>query len=42
MPQINRIRIINFSYNNDKRHIIDESFNFYSTVPERKRDRNRI
>ena len=29
MPQINRIRIINFSYNNDKRHIIDESFNFY-------------
>ncbi len=29
MPQINRIRIINFSYNNDKRHIIDEKFNFY-------------
>src|SRR5665647_281724 len=29
MPQINRIRIINFSYNNDKRHIIVESFNFY-------------
>ena len=29
MPQINRIRIINFSYNNDKRHIIDEKFDFY-------------
>ena len=29
MPQINRIRIINFSYNNDNRHIIDEKFNFY-------------
>lgn len=30
MPQINRVRIINFTYNNDKRHIIDEKFNFYS------------
>lgn len=29
MPQINRIRIINFSYNNHNRHIIDESFDFY-------------
>ncbi len=29
MPQINRIRIINFSYNNDKRHIVDERFDFY-------------
>lgn len=29
MPQINRVRIINFSYNNDKRHIMDEKFNFY-------------
>ncbi|HHX50768.1 MAG TPA: hypothetical protein GX711_04955, partial [Clostridia bacterium] len=29
MPKINRIRIINFSYNNDHRHIIDETFNFY-------------
>lgn len=29
LPQINRMRIINFSYNNDKRHIIDEKLNFY-------------
>ena len=29
MPRINRIRIVNFSYNNDTRHIIDESFNFH-------------
>lgn len=29
LPQINRMRIINFSYNNDKRHIIDEKFDFY-------------
>lgn len=30
MPQINRIRIINFSYNNNNRHIVDETFDFYS------------
>jgi chromosome segregation ATPase len=29
MPKINRIRIVNFSYNNNNRHIMDESFNFY-------------
>jgi energy-coupling factor transporter ATP-binding protein EcfA2 len=29
MPQINRIRIINFSYNNDSRHITDEVFDLY-------------
>lgn len=29
MPRINRIRIINFSYNNDLRHIQDETFNFH-------------
>jgi len=29
MPQINRVRIINFSYNNNNRNIIDEIFNFY-------------
>lgn len=29
MPRINRIRIVNFSYNNDSRHIIDETFNFH-------------
>lgn len=29
MPQINRIRIINFSYNSNNRHIIDETFDFY-------------
>lgn len=29
MPMINRIRIVNFSYNNNNRHIIDEYFNFY-------------
>ncbi len=29
MPKINRIRIVNFSYNNDSRHIVDEIFNFH-------------
>ncbi|MGM0607186.1 MAG: hypothetical protein ACQESP_02080 [Candidatus Muiribacteriota bacterium] len=29
MPKINRFRIINFSYNNDNRHIVDETFNFF-------------
>ncbi|MGB7604537.1 MAG: hypothetical protein WBL93_03575 [Lutisporaceae bacterium] len=29
MPKINRIRIVNFSYNNNNRHIIDETFDFY-------------
>ena len=29
MPKINRARIINFSYNNNNRHILDESFDFY-------------
>ncbi|MFH5835896.1 hypothetical protein ACHAL6_07450 [Proteiniclasticum sp. C24MP] len=29
MPKINRIRIINFSYNGDKRLILDEQFNFH-------------
>ena len=29
MPRINRIRIVNFSYNNDTRHILDETFNFH-------------
>ena len=29
MPKINRIRIVNFSYNNDTRHILDETFNFH-------------
>ena len=29
MPQINRIRIINFTYNNNNRQIIDETFDFY-------------
>jgi flagellin-specific chaperone FliS len=29
MPNINRIRIINFSYNHDTRHIVDETFNFH-------------
>lgn len=29
MPSINRIRIINFSYNNDSRHILDETFHFH-------------
>ncbi|MDD4346352.1 MAG: hypothetical protein PHZ11_05560 [Desulfitobacteriaceae bacterium] len=29
MPTINRIRILNFSYNNNTRHILDESFNFH-------------
>ncbi len=30
MPMINRVRIVNFSYNNNNRHIIDECFNFYN------------
>lgn len=29
MPQINRVRIINFSYNNHHRNIIDETFDFF-------------
>ncbi len=29
MPQINRLRIINFSYNNNFRNILDETFDFY-------------
>jgi chromosome segregation ATPase len=29
MPRINRIRIVNFSYNHDSRHILDETFNFH-------------
>jgi len=29
MPRINRIRVVNFSYNNDTRHILDETFNFH-------------
>ena len=29
MPRINRIRIVNFSYNNDSRRILDETFNFH-------------
>lgn len=29
MPRINRVRIVNFSYNNNNRHIIDECFDFY-------------
>lgn len=29
MPTINRIRILNFSYNNNTRHVLDESFNFH-------------
>jgi len=29
MPKINRIRIINFYYNNDARHIADETYSFY-------------
>lgn len=29
MPKINRIRIVNFSYNDNNRHIIDEMFDFY-------------
>ncbi len=29
MPRINRIRIINFSYNNDSRRILDETFNLH-------------
>ena len=28
MPQINRVRIINFSYNNNNRNIVDETFDF--------------
>jgi len=29
MPRINRVRIVNFSYNNDSRRILDETFNFH-------------
>lgn len=29
MPKINRIRIVNFSYNHDSRHILDECFDFH-------------
>jgi len=29
MPKINRIRIVNFSYNHESRHIVDECFNFH-------------
>lgn len=29
MPRINRVRIVNFSYNHDSRHIHDETFNFH-------------
>ncbi len=29
MPRINRIRIVNFSYNNDSRRILDETFDFH-------------
>ncbi|MDD4238792.1 MAG: hypothetical protein PHT62_09600, partial [Desulfotomaculaceae bacterium] len=29
MPRINRIRIVNFSYNHDSRHILDETFHFH-------------
>ncbi|HOP99947.1 MAG TPA: hypothetical protein PK604_03760 [Acetivibrio clariflavus] len=29
MPKINRVRIVNFSYNDDNRHIFDEVFNYY-------------
>ncbi len=29
MPQINRVRIINFSYNNHNRNILDETFDFF-------------
>jgi len=29
MPKINRVRIVNFAYNNNNRHIIDECFDFY-------------
>jgi energy-coupling factor transporter ATP-binding protein EcfA2 len=29
MPKINRVRIVNFSYNNNNRHIMDETFNFF-------------
>ena len=29
MPKLNRVRIVNFSYNNNNRHIIDECFDFY-------------
>ncbi|HBR02917.1 MAG TPA: hypothetical protein DD738_09925, partial [Ruminiclostridium sp.] len=29
MPLINRVRIINFSYNNDARYILDETFDFH-------------
>lgn len=29
MPKINRVRIVNFSYNDNNRHIVDELFDFY-------------
>ncbi len=29
MPKINRIRIVNFSYNHESRHILDECFDFH-------------
>ena len=29
MPKINRIRIVNFSYHHDSRHILDECFDFH-------------
>jgi DNA repair exonuclease SbcCD ATPase subunit len=29
VPKINRVRIVNFSYNDNNRHIIDELFDFY-------------
>jgi hypothetical protein len=29
MPKINRIRIVNFSYNHESRHIVDETFHFH-------------
>lgn len=29
MPKVNRVRIVNFSYNNNNRHIVDECFDFY-------------
>jgi chromosome segregation ATPase len=32
MPKINRARIVNFSYNNNNRHILDEMFDFYGGV----------
>lgn len=29
MPTINKIRIVNYAYNDDKRLIIDETFDFH-------------